>query len=82
MTPSSTTPALTTPAPTTPVLALAPGAAPEPTILQALDKLLDKGVALDGQIVISLGGVDLVYIGLRALLASVETAGRCLGAGR
>jgi hypothetical protein len=50
--------------------------------LEALDRLLDTGVALDGQIVISLGGVDLVYIGLRALVASVETAGRCLAAGR
>jgi hypothetical protein len=56
--------------------------APQQTILEALDRLLDTGVALDGQIVISLGGVDLVYIGLRALVASVETAGRCLGAGR
>ncbi len=64
--------------------ALAPALAlsPQPSILEALDRLLDTGVALDGQIVISLGGVDLVYIGLRALVASVETAGRCLAAGR
>jgi hypothetical protein len=70
------------PTPSAPVLALAPSSAPQPTILEALDKLLDKGAALDGQIVLSLGGVDLVYIGLRALLASVETAGRCPGTGR
>lgn len=50
--------------------------APEPTLVDVLDRLLDTGVVLDGQVVISLAGVDLVHIGLRALVASIETAGR------
>jgi hypothetical protein len=49
---------------------------PQATLVDVLDRLLDTGVVLDGQIVISLAGVDLVHIGLRALVASIETAGR------
>jgi hypothetical protein len=49
---------------------------PPEALVDVLDKLLDTGVVLDGQIVLSLAGVDLVHIGLRALLASVDTAAR------
>jgi hypothetical protein len=49
---------------------------PPEALVDVLDRLLDTGVVLDGQIVLSLAGVDLVHVGLRALLASVETAGR------
>ena len=55
---------------------LPPPAEPRQALVEVLDKLLDTGVVLDGQIVISLAGVDLVHIGLRALLASVDTAAR------
>jgi len=48
----------------------------ESTLAEAIDRLLDTGVVIDGQIVISLAGVDLVFIGVRALLASVEAAAR------
>jgi hypothetical protein len=54
---------------------------PQPTLVDVLDRLLDTGVVLDGQIVISLAGVDLVHIGLRALVASIETAGRLANPG-
>ncbi len=53
----------------------ASGAPPE-ALVDVLDRLLDAGVVVDGQIVLSLAGVDLVHVGLRALVASVETAGR------
>lgn len=46
----------------------------EVTLLDLADRLLDKGVSISGDIVISVAGVDLVYISLRALLASVDTA--------
>ncbi|WP_207018179.1 gas vesicle protein [Roseococcus suduntuyensis] len=50
---------------------------PQPqALVDVLDRLLDTGVVLDGQLVISVAGVDLVHVGLRALLASVETAAR------
>lgn len=46
----------------------------EVTLLDLADRLLDKGVSISGDIVISVAGVDLVYVSLRALLASVDTA--------
>lgn len=45
-------------------------------LVEVLDQVLDSGVVLDGQIVLSVAGVDLVHLGLRALLASVDTAAR------
>ena len=53
--------------------------APE-ALVDVLDRLLETGVVLDGQIVLSLAGVDLVHIGLRALLASVDRAARLVPA--
>lgn len=47
---------------------------PPAALVDMLDRLLDTGVVVDGQIVISLAGVDLVHVGLRAMLASVDTA--------
>jgi hypothetical protein len=44
------------------------------TLLDLVDRLLDKGVVLGGDIVLSIADVDLVYISLRALVASVDTA--------
>jgi gas vesicle structural protein len=46
------------------------------TILDLLDRALDKGVLLWGELVISIADVDLVYVGLKALLCSVDTADR------
>ncbi len=47
-------------------------------LVDVLDRLLETGVVLDGQIVLSVAGVDLVHIGLRALVASVDSASRML----
>lgn len=46
----------------------------EVTLLELVDRLLDKGVVLSGDITLSVAGVDLVNVSLRALLASTETA--------
>jgi gas vesicle structural protein len=43
------------------------------TLLEVLDRVLDKGVVISGDIVISVADVDLVYLGLKLLLTSVET---------
>ncbi|MBK1662702.1 gas vesicle protein, partial [Paracraurococcus ruber] len=51
-------------------------APPPEALVDVLDRLLDTGVVLDGQVTISLAGVDLIHVGLRALLASVDTATR------
>lgn len=49
------------------------------TLLELLDRVLDKGVIVSGDIVISVADVDLIYVGLRALLSSVETMERLRG---
>ena len=46
----------------------------EVSLLEILDHVLNAGVVIHGSLVISLAGVDLVYLGLNVVLASVETA--------
>ena len=46
----------------------------EASLLDILDHVLNAGVMLHGSLVISVAGVDLVYLGLNAVLTSVETA--------
>jgi gas vesicle structural protein len=43
------------------------------TLVELVDRVLNKGVVLSGDITLSVAGVDLVYVGLRVLLASVGT---------
>lgn len=43
------------------------------TILEALDRVLNKGVILTGDVVISVADIDLIYLGVKLLLSSVET---------
>jgi len=52
----------------------------EMTLLDILDHVLNQGVILRGNVIISLAGVDLVYLGLDVILTSVETALRHVGA--
>jgi len=49
------------------------------TLLELLDRVLDKGVVISGDAVISVADVDLIYIGLKVLLSSVETMERLRG---
>lgn len=50
------------------------------TLLEILDRVLDKGVIVSGDIVISIADVDLIYLGLKVMLSSVETMERLRGA--
>jgi hypothetical protein len=50
------------------------------SLLEILDHVLNSGVVIHGSLVISLAGVDLVYVGLNVVLTSVETALRNLDA--
>lgn len=52
----------------------------EISLLDILDHVLNSGVVIHGSIVISLAGVDLVYVGLNVILTSVETALRNMNA--
>lgn len=49
------------------------------TLLEILDRVLDKGVVISGDMVISVADVDLIYLGLKVLLSSVETMERLRG---
>ena len=42
------------------------------SILETLDHLLDRGVVIAGEAVISIGDVDLLYLGLNVVLANVD----------
>ena len=45
---------------------------PQIALVDLLDRLLGSGVVLSGDLVISLAGVDLVQVSLRALITSVR----------
>ena len=47
-------------------------------LVDLLDRLLGGGVVIQGDLTLAVADVDLVYLGLRAVLASVETAERDL----
>jgi hypothetical protein len=42
-------------------------------LVDLLDRVLDAGVVISGDIVLSLADIDLVYLNLRLLLGSVDT---------
>jgi Gas vesicle protein len=42
------------------------------SLLDMLDKLLNKGVVLNGDVVLGVAGVDLVYLRLSSLLCAVD----------
>jgi hypothetical protein len=59
-----------TPVPTTRLAALLES--PDESLLDVVDSLLDQGVVLDGEIVLGLADVDLVYLRLSALLVAAD----------
>ena len=44
----------------------------ELSLLETIDHLLDRGVVIAGEAVISIGDVDLLYLGLNVVLANVD----------
>jgi hypothetical protein len=42
------------------------------SLLETLDHLLDRGVVIAGEAVVSIGDVDLLYLGLNVVLANVD----------
>jgi hypothetical protein len=58
----------------------------ELVLVDLVNRVLDRGVVIHGDVTISVAGVDLVYLGLSAVLTSVATArgtlGRRAGGGR
>jgi gas vesicle structural protein len=48
----------------------------EVTLLELVDRLVDKGVVLEGDITLAVADIDLIYVGLRAVIASVSSLER------
>jgi hypothetical protein len=44
-------------------------------LVDLIDRLLGSGVVIAGDITLSVADIDLVYVGLRALVSSVGTLG-------
>jgi hypothetical protein len=53
--------------------ALAAPGARQVTVLETLDRVLDKGIVIDAWVRVSLAGIDLVTIQARVVVASIET---------
>ena len=60
------------PAPRRPVTKGFIRTAEETSVLELVDNLLNKGVVLTGDLVLSIADVDLVYVRLSALLCAVD----------
>ena len=46
--------------------------APESTLLDLLDNLLNKGVMANGDVTLGVAGIDLIYLRLSALLCAAD----------
>jgi len=46
------------------------------SLCETLDRVLNKGVVIGGEVIISVADIDLIYLGLQVILTSVETAKR------
>jgi hypothetical protein len=43
-------------------------------LAELVNRVLDRGAVISGEVLISVADVDLIYLGLRVVLASAETA--------
>jgi hypothetical protein len=60
------------PRPETDAVADQPLDAPESTLLDLLDNLLNKGVMANGDVTLGVAGIDLIYLRLSALLCAAD----------
>ena len=51
----------------------------EISLVDLVDHVLNKGIVLAGQATIAIADIDLIYLGLNVVLASVEAAQRTSG---
>lgn len=45
----------------------------EMTLAELVNRVLDRGAVITGEVTISVAGIDLLYLGLQIVLASTET---------
>lgn len=51
------------------------GGRDETTLVDLLDRVIDRGVVVSGDVVLSVAGIDLVHVGLRLVLRGVDEPG-------
>jgi gas vesicle structural protein len=44
------------------------------SLCETLDRILNKGAVISGEVTISVANIDLVYLGLQLILSSLEKA--------
>jgi gas vesicle structural protein len=44
----------------------------ELSLTELVNRVLDKGAVISGDVTISVAGVDLIYVGLRLVVSSIE----------
>ncbi len=44
------------------------------SLCEALDRILNKGAVVRGEVTISVANIDLIYLSLQVVLTSIETA--------
>ena len=44
------------------------------SLCETLDRVLNKGAVIAGEVTISVADVDLIYLGLQVMIGSIETA--------
>jgi len=42
-------------------------------LVELVNRVLDRGAVISGDVLISVAGIDLIYVGLRVVIASAET---------
>ena len=55
-----------------PTVALQVLDAPDSTVLEVLDHLLNKGVMVNGDVTLGLAGIDLIYLRLSSILCAAD----------
>ena len=48
----------------------------ELTLAELVNRVLDRGAIVAGEVVISVAGIDLIYVGLQVAIAAAETVNR------
>ena len=46
------------------------------TLAELVNRVLDRGAVVSGEVLISVAGVDLIYVGLQVAIAAAETIKR------
>jgi hypothetical protein len=44
------------------------------SLCEALDRILNKGAVVAGEVTISVANIDLIYLGLQLVVTSIQTA--------